>query len=98
MNYWESVLEASMIFKATFPTKEYKRYQYTYSSIVSHYNINKVNHIKNEEIGKGELKVGDMKEVDVVDRLDYTYGRWAEVFRATVILPGNIVVVGSSEF
>ena len=94
----ESVLKASMIFIATFPTKEYKWYQYTYLFTVLQHIISKVNQLKKiekiEEIGKGELKVGDAKEVGFVDRLNYRYGGWTEDFRAAVILPGNIVVIG----
>ena len=91
----ESVLKASMIFKATYLTKEYKWHQCTYFSIVLQQIISKVNCTKIiEEIGKGELKVGDTKEMDFVDRLNYRYGTWTEDFRAAVIPPGNIVVIG----
>ena len=50
----ESVLKASMIFKATYLTKEYKWHQCTYFSIVLQQIISKVNCTKIiEEIGYG---------------------------------------------
>ena len=51
-------------------------------------------HKHTEEIWKKQAESWGYEGGGFVDRLNYKYGGWTEDFRAAVILPGNIVVIG----
>jgi hypothetical protein len=70
------VLQAVISFEGTHPTIQCYWFQYAYFSNVSR-RLSKASFIQNYvDSGTGELKVGDTKEVDVVDPLNYRYGKW----------------------
>jgi hypothetical protein len=70
------VLQAMISYELAHPTKAYKWYEYAYFSIVSQRISKACFKQKFEDSRKGELKVGDTKEVDVFDPLNYRYGKW----------------------